>query len=367
MYLSSMNTEHELSLVFDLNDIYLLQEYALTLFNSGVKLTDYYLDQNNRFRYNHEKSSFVVCSKSGDKASGTRLENEIKITPENDDDFKLFLSNSSKFKIEKERYDLDVNPNFTLTADVVKSPMKVGIIELEFKNKSLLTKAVEKAESLKLKICPLNAWNFNKRRIGIAGGPSSGKTSVAKEISLKLNHTYGANSSDVVEYATSFIQKMKRYPNFDDQSWICMKQSERENTVSRTANLVLSDCPVFISYIYAQRSMRNNKASSFTDYALQSLYKRSIHSLDLYDKFYLLETLDYRENGVRYHNFEESKQICEEIKRFIIDSGRSHKLHIYNYTMVDEILKDILYLNNIKKLNEFISWCKYNITSNKDE
>lgn len=365
MYLNSMNTEHELSLTFDLNDTYLLRDYAFNLFNDGVPITDYYLDQNNRFRYS--QSNFTACTKSGDKASGTRLENEIKIVPESDKNFKSFISSSSKLTIEKERYCLESNDNFVMTADVVKSPIKVGIIELEFKDKSCLTKAIEKAESLKLKICPLNAWNFNKRRIGIAGGPSSGKTSVAKEISLRLNHNYGANSSDVVEYATSFIQKMKRYPNFNDQSWICMKQLERENTVARTANIVLSDCPIFISYIYAQRAMRLLNASSFTDYALQSLYKRSIHSLDLYDKFYLLETINYRENGVRYHNLEESKQIFDEIKKFIVDSGRSSKLQVCNYTMVDEILKDILYLNDIRKLNEFISWCKYNITSNKDE
>jgi len=354
-----MNTEYELSLVFDLSDTYLLQDYALTLFNPGTSITDYYLDQNNRFRY--DGSTFTACTKSGNKASGARLEYETKINASNDEDFKLFLKNSSKLIIEKERYNLDINPNYRMTADIVKSPLKIGIIELEFDKRELLDKAIKKTESLNLKVCPLNAWKFNKRRIGIAGGPSSGKTSVAKELSLKLNNQYGANSSDVVEYATSFIQKMKRYPNFQDQSWICMKQFEREDTISRTANIVLSDCPVFISYIYAQRSMRGNTSTSFTDYALQALYKRSIHSLDLYDKFYLLDTINYRENGVRYHNFEESKQVFSEIKQFLENSGRCNKLNICDYTKVDEILKDILYLNNIRKLNEFINWCKYNI------
>jgi len=328
--------EHELSFNFSLEYLPKLDDLKYNL------ITDYYFDKNSRIRSIKDQSSgesyYISTIKKGLKESGTREEHEAEIQLENES----FLS-AAKLIIKKKRYELLKNEDVHVILDVVESPMMIGTIEIEFSQRESLDEFLNK---FKLNPCELSAWNFHKRRIGIAGGPSSGKTSVAKKISLFLNNNYKANTSDVVEYATSFIQKLDRSPAFEDQSWIYIKQSEREDAIEKTANIVLSDCPVFISWIYATLAMEGKKATGFTDFARESLFKRCVKSLDKYQFIYLLETIDYRENGVRFHNLEASKNIFNKIETFLIENGRSHKYMKCDYSHIDNIIASILYLNN---------------------
>lgn len=316
-----------------------------------ITITDYYFDKNSRIRrvFDPETNELYYLStiKTGSKESGTRTEEEAEIQLENES----FLK-AAQLKILKKRYKLFEDKDYEVILDVVESPMRIASIEIEFCSE----KAMQVFKSSHdIEPCPLSAWDFHKRRIGIAGGPSSGKTTVAKKIALILNNEYNANTSDVVEYATSFIQKMNRNPGFDDQSWIYIKQSEREEAVGRTANIVLSDCPVFLGWIYASLAMQGMKGTEFTDFARESLFKRCIKSLNKYQFTYLLETIEYKENGIRFHNLDMSKDIFNRIKAFLIENGRSHKFKIYNYNDLPHIVEHILCLNDYEKVSKVVN------------
>jgi len=333
--------EHELSYICD----YDFAKSIVTYLPSSAQ-KDYYLDKDFRFRVLDDKME--MTQKIGNKASGYRLEknsllNNCSVANE-------ILKNKAPLYIEKTRYEGN-----GFTVDLIEYPMKIGIIEIEREDASDLVSYKATAKAFGLVECPLSAWDYHKRKIGIMGGPSSGKTTVAKSVSMHLNNKLKANTSDVVEYATSFIQKTGRIPTFEDQAWIFIKQQEREKAVSKTSNITISDCPAFLSYIYATHALRNKNGDEHTDYAIKSLYKRAVESLDNYQSLFLLETINYRKNGVRYHNMDQSNAIKNEINDFIINHGRKSLIKEYNYNDVDKIINDILYMNSDEKIEKFMS------------
>jgi len=318
----------------------------------GVTIEDYYIDKDHRVR--DSKNSIILTHKQGDKRDGVRDEDEIAVgNSKTRQKVREFFKSTAKLTIRKARYKLKSKGiSNKIVLDMVESPLRIAVIEFEFSGEENLTKARKIIKEAQARECPLSTWSYHRRRIGIAGGPSSGKTSVAKAISLELNHEFGSNSSDVVEYATSFIQKMGRHPTFADQLLVWVKQYERELAVATTANIVLSDCPVFLPYIYALRAMRDLEWTQQTDFALSSIYKRSLRALEEYDQIFVLNLLWYRENNIRYHDREQSEEITEEIKKFLKDHGRNFSTYVC--TDIPKILTDILYLTDLDKIQALI-------------
>jgi len=313
-----------------------------------IDIEDYYLTATHRFRFIKDKNTEKVVSvkKSKEEKEGVRIETLVKLDVDNISNFKDSLEQSTRLKIVKNRYQNKKDKNLTL--DLVNSPMKIAMFELEFDDVKTYQEKLNEINSRGLKTNILNTWNYFKRRIGVAGPPSSGKTSVAKKLSLLLNINYEGNSSDVVEYATTFIQKTGQIPKLEDQIWLYQKQKEREEAVSRTSNIVISDSPIWIGYTYALRAMRELKASRFTDFTLGSLYKRSIKALGYYQFIALLKPINYIENNVRFHSFEESKEISQELRNFLRSHGYS--FHEYTYDDVDKMLLDLLYMNELENV-----------------
>lgn len=336
--------EHELSYVFSYD--------SAKKFNGISKnITDYYLEPEFRFRVSND---ITITQKTGDKASGTREENETTI-PYNEQIVEM-VKEKAKLVVKKTRKRIN-----NIVVDVVESPIKIGILEVELDSEKAVIEAKVVSQSLNMNVCPLNAWDFNKRKIGIMGGPSSGKTTVAKTVSMHLNNNFGANTSDVVEYATSFIQKNGRVPSFEDQTWIYIKQKERENTISDSANIVLSDCPSFLSYIYALRALKERGADEHSDYVIKSLYKRCVSSLNEYQRMFILETVNYIENNIRYHSLDSSKEIYKSIYDFVCNHGHKDMLEEYTYSNADDIINDILYMNTTENINKLVERVgKYN-------
>lgn len=349
-----MNDEFEISLVVPHDEAALYADALDHVSNdiSTSKFSDYYLSPECRIRVFDGEQPSIVTLKKGNKASGHRKEKEELITIKNP----FWLEEVAGLIVRKTRSEWKSSSinDVKFSIDVVESPMKVGIFEIETDNKEIAKKIFKVAEPAV--DCPFNAWDYFKRRIAFIGGPSSGKTSTAKAISLDLNNNYDANTSDVVEYATSFIQKSGHPPTFEDQPWIQLKQKEREEAVASTANMVLSDCPPFLAYIYAAKALRDGvQPSRFADYTMQSLYKRAVKSLSDYKLFVLLKTLDYKENSVRFHDKEQSVEIYEDIKRFISNHGRSKDIMHTDYRNKKEMIDNILYMNNFDIALEVMS------------
>lgn len=307
-------------------------------------IVDYYITPTVRIRHTsrpkrvHDTGMYMMTEKKGDKSSGQREENEFRIEKNVFD----VLCKQSKLQVKKERTTYSHSNSHLndvhIVLDEVESPLKVNILEIEG------TSDASKIETITqggLNPCPLSAWNFFKRRIALCGGPSCGKSETAKRLSNILNCKYGANSFNVTEYATSFIQKYNRNPELEDQFFIWHGQHSRENDANR-ADIVISDCPTFLSYIYALENNKNplNDKSMFY---LSKLYKRVIYDLKAYTDVFLMQPRKYVDNGIRFQDQKTQLKIHEKIKMFLDD----HKIpyNTLNSDHVEYVPNTILCIN----------------------
>lgn len=333
--------EKERSYIFRLTDIYKLTSYFPDYSSKNIKtdtIEDYYLNKNLRLR--KENDLLIIQNKTdGNKIDG-RQETYSFINQQIFDLLKLH----SKLKIIKKRQQLLIDNDFVVTLDIFDCPAKILILEIESLNGNIPPQLEDVIKSKSFVECPLSAWNYFKRKIAICGAPSSGKTLTAKYISNILNIDFGINSLNTTEYATSFIQKYKRNPTFNDQFMIWHSQSKRENDAQKTSDLVISDCPTFLSYIYGCLLSENIKIEN-KNILLSKLYKRCLEDLYDYEQIFFLNLVNYEENNIRYNG----KQESEKIQHFIIKFLEQHGIQFGNYTYNDksDVLKDILYLNEI--------------------
>lgn len=315
-----------------------------------IFIKDYYLDNEIRFRQEKDLfNSVTLCSKDGNKNT-IRTETNIpaNIDPKDIDTFFNTIGSSAKLKVIKNRYFYthDIQTNWKISVDYVQQPAKLAIFEIErdeyFGDNTcsqwFSCLFEERGQFIK---CPLNAVEYFNRKIGICGAPSSGKSETAKIISHKLNTQLGMNSFHVTEYATSFIQKYKRPPSFADQILIWLGQHNRENDSSK-ANIILSDCPSFLSYIYMLIADKP-EMSEETSLYMSKIYKRVLFDMVKYTDMIFLELQDYNENGIRYQSPEQAMFIEKKIKEFLV--GHNIKYNKYSFNDVDKIINDLFYLN----------------------
>ena len=117
-----------------------------------------------------------LMRKSGDKKSGRRIEESRNIDPET----AAILIVDSRLQVIKKRYNIHTEGSgFVVALDIVESPMKIAILEIESKNGQMPPTASE-IFNVDLIECPLASWDLFRQKIGICGAPSSGKTETAK-------------------------------------------------------------------------------------------------------------------------------------------------------------------------------------------
>ena len=154
-----------------------------------------------------------------------------------------------------------------------------------------------------------------------------------------MNVDFGANSFHVVEFATSFIQKYHKNPNFVDQFFVWFGQHEREEN-AKTANIVMSDCPTFLSYIYMLQ-MQKPEFCVESALSLSKMYKRVLFDLFSYTDLIFIPIVDYKDNNVRYQSKEEALEIERRIRQFLADHHIKHCVAAYD----DDILSELFYIN----------------------
>lgn len=305
-----------------------------------ISILDNYFNRNLRVRCTN-KTSFVLTQKSGDKSSGKRLEQEQPIVRET----AIMLAEDDDLIVDKQRYTLAVSGSeFTVTLDIVNSPMKIAILEIESTNGQIPPTAYE-IFGVDLRQCPMPAWDFFQQKIGICGAPSSGKTETAKALSSLMNTRLHSNSFHVLEYATSFIQKYDRHPNSMDQFMLWYSQRTREEDAWSKADIVISDSPTFLSYIYMMFHNREPMSDQFKIH-LAKLYKRVLEDIGSYDHIIYLKPSGLTRNNIRFHDIEEIQDIANRIHSFL----QWHRIpHIVaERDDVQRIFEDIFFMNNIE-------------------
>lgn len=334
--------EHEQAYVFTHDGLVrFLKDRGMSL-DSSITIDDYYFSSG--FRIRGDGSSWCLTKKEGNKASGHRFEDKENI-PEH---AAKMLMSMAKLHVCKERWSIKglpkMNRNYTVTADVVILPLKVAILEIEAADEMSIPIPADICQRLfnaELKSCPLCAWKFFKRKIAFCGGPSSGKTSTAQWLSYQLNTRFGGNSFHVAEYATTFIQKYNRHPAFNDQILVWYGQWKRELNAKK-ADIVISDCPTFLSYIYACL-LHEGSFNEQDALQLAKIYKQCLFDVNSYSDIILMEMHEYKDNKIRNEGKEEACEIHDRIRRFLEDHNISHQAR--SYLDNEDTLKELLYLN----------------------
>lgn len=168
--------------------------------------------------------------------------------------------------------------------------------------------------------------------VGLCGGPSSGKTCLARSLANYLC-LQGKNADYVPEYAREHIAQCDRslFNNPRDllhQAVILQKQMEREDAVSDTMDFVVSDSPVLIHGVYTYMM------TNFDDYNHKTFYLQHYQSLlenrHRYDYLFFLPPGDirFRADGLRRQDALRAHDIGKKIKAFLV----YHNLKFYEIT-----------------------------------
>ncbi|MHA2279362.1 MAG: AAA family ATPase [Promethearchaeota archaeon] len=285
--------------------------------------------------------SYVFTRKTGDKSKGYRFEFEEKISQKLAEQ----LTADAKLCVKKTRKKLPVaDEAYVVTMDFIEEPMRIAVLEIEACSEVVypipfdITMKLFKTELLE---CPLCSFTMFNRHIAICGGPSAGKSEMAKILSYTINTEYRGNSFHVAEFATTFIQKYRKNPNFWEEFFIWHGQHEREHSADM-ANIVISDCPTFLTYIYLLH-LPKDAFSEDTALVLAKMYKRVLFDINWYSDIIFLQLNEYRENQVRYQSETEALKIESRICGFLDDHNITYST--YNYNQRDEILKKLFYIN----------------------
>jgi len=339
--------EHKRSYVLSIEDGRRFLDRFYVVDSTYKSITDYYLDQEVSLRCADKR--FTLIHKKGDKSNGYRIGNKENISS----NAAVILKQESILKVQKSRVIIPLseestgkNKRYYVTMDFIDEPMKLSVLGIEAMDNGLYPVSPDichKLFGVPLRACPLSLWNLFRRKIGICGGPSSGKSETAKWMSHILNTEYSANSFNVTEFATSFIQKYKKNPSFYDQFFLWYGQHAREDDAG-LANIVISDCPTFLSYIYMvflnRMPFNKNMALYFS-----KIYKRVLFDIALYTDIIFMQLVDYHENGIRHHNIDEAKEIENRIAMFLGDHNIVHTKT--RYDSLDTLLTNLFYINSI--------------------
>lgn len=171
------------------------------------------------------------------------------------------------------------------------------------------------------------------KRIGICGGPSSGKTTLARALTVKLS-TSGHNVEHVTEYArfhiAEYLKQSTQTPRDPlHQVIIFQNQVRWEAAVQDTVEYVISDSPVFMNAVYTYNVI------DFDDYKQRIFYYQHYerlleYSRNYYDYIFFLPPGDigFVHDGLRGEDEARAEQIGEQIRAFLV----FHQMPFYTIT-----------------------------------
>jgi nicotinamide riboside kinase len=90
------------------------------------------------------------------------------------------------------------------------------------------------------------------KKIGISGVPGSGKTSLARALSAACRHSDDFKNVELVsEYARRYISKHSSIETIWEQYRITEKQIEWEDSIVDSTDILITDSPVYIGFLYS--------------------------------------------------------------------------------------------------------------------
>jgi nicotinamide riboside kinase len=169
---------------------------------------------------------------------------------------------------------------------------------------------------------------MTQTKIGICGGPCSGKSTLARALVGKLSLA-GHNTEYVSEYARYHINECKRNGLLVrdplHQQIILHNQLKWENAVPEEVQYVVSDSPVVISVVYTYMLSDIHTNYNHKTYYLQ-YYEQMLEHINRYQYlFYLPNEIEFKSDGTRSQDATRAKDIGERIRAFLIFHGFNWK------------------------------------------
>ena len=178
---------------------------------------------------------------------------------------------------------------------------------------------------------------MNKKTIviNIAGGPGTGKTTVAADLFSKLKGK-GYEVENVSEFAKELVWE-GRSEAFDDRLYMHGEQNHRLMQMNGKLDYIITDSPLFLTAIYNDYYLSKKFPKSYN----KMINTVTLETFKLYNnKVYLLErNTDYKVIGRR-----ESENTAKDIDKNIVKYLNANKIKYKSLQLenaVNEILKDL--------------------------
>ena len=148
--------------------------------------------------------------------------------------------------------------------------------------------------------------------INIAGGPGTGKTTIAAELFSKLKEK-GYEVENVSEFAKELVWE-GRSEAFDDRLYMHGEQNHRLMQMNGKLDFIITDSPLFLTSVYNNYYLKNKFPASYN----KMIDTVTLETFKLYNnKVYLLQRdTNYKIIG-RRENKKEALQIDEALIMYL--------------------------------------------------
>jgi nicotinamide riboside kinase len=169
------------------------------------------------------------------------------------------------------------------------------------------------------------------KKIGFAGAPGTGKTTVAQRFVAELRFLTGENVELIDEYARGFVSKFGE-ASMSDQYLLAHRQVDKELAFPK-ADYLVTDAPAFLTLIYVYLGLNWKNAKDL--HYLGEIYPLLMENFHSYTHvFYSFPTTPTKDDGCRIHT---EPKVVNEIHEFILAFA---KLHRINLTILEGTLEE---------------------------
>lgn len=171
--------------------------------------------------------------------------------------------------------------------------------------------------------------------INIAGGPGTGKTTIAAQLFSKLKEK-GYEVENVSEFAKELVWE-GRNEAFDDRLYMHGEQNHRLMQMNNKLDYIITDSPLFLTAVYNNYYLKDKFPKSYN----QMIENVTLETFKLYNnKVYLLD----RNTGYKIVGRRENKNTAKQIDEALIKYLDKNKIKYKKLSLdnaVENILKDL--------------------------
>lgn len=153
-------------------------------------------------------------------------------------------------------------------------------------------------------------------KIGLMGSPGSGKTTAAAGVFYQCKR-HGIQTELVQEFVREEINRGWIMTSVAEQLRLQMKQREREDIIPSDIEVMITDSPTLLQYVYGLRFSNNVKEDLLN---LSILYEEYLRDSNRYDKIYYLNNprSEIIFDGTRKENVQECAEIGDQLKTIML-------------------------------------------------